>query len=285
MDLKTWFSLIALGIGTILTAISLKSKKHGNSVKIAGAIFLILSALIATYATYQSNKLRDEQATATYTEVNQLGISIKGIKENVDLVNDLSEDIKIVRLNLEGSFEEYKNLNEKLKQQLKIEREKIKNAKPNIKIVNPISIIDSVNFAYQYRFYNDDGKRDADSLYYYALMVFSDTNIENLYIGLFKSNVGNYKPYNIGGGDQQYINSNNIRIENLIGFRFGFLLIRYKYTDLMTGETIDELEIRKCTDLEKGNIQYGTNVAKYIEDRIKNYLLNNYNEYYKLFYF
>lgn len=58
-------------------------------------------------------------------------------REEFELISSLNEEMKDARKNISKSISEYQTLNSKYSEQLKLEREKISNAKPDVRILLP----------------------------------------------------------------------------------------------------------------------------------------------------
>ena len=208
---------------TFLSALIEKGskKKYFDNVKILQKInwenfTIFLLALLLIFQLWESRKsnIKEEKkdflSTETFNNVintdkkistanNKLESMLKSLdteiqftKDEFILIGELNKDITKVRTSIEKDLAEYKNLNSQYKEQIKIEHENINEAKPNLKIVNPVTLCDSSNFSFQFIFTNYGKQEIPDSIKYYSLLVLVDSNLTVSKIELIKSNFGEH---------------------------------------------------------------------------------------------
>jgi hypothetical protein len=215
-----------------------------------------------------------------------ISVAIQFTKREFSVIDSLNYDIQIVRTSIEKNLDEYKNLNAHYEEQLKIEQEKILEAKPDLRIVNPVSIIDSTNFAFQFTFINN-GKRIADSIKYYSAMIFVDSTLHFAKLDLIKTNYSEYNVLSIPGDAENlfFVNSNTLNKNNVKKYFVGLLLIKYTFKDNMSGiKQKPELKIFKCTSFDKGNIQFGQNIDSKDVSSLKQFLYQTNRICYDMFF-
>ena len=219
--------------------------------------------------------------------IQNINTEIQFTKEEFDLIGNLNKDMRGVRTSIEKNLKEYNNLNSQYEKQINIEKEKIHNAKPDLRVTNPKSIIDTISFSFQFTFSNY-GNRNADSIKYYSAMIFIDSTLNIKKIGLVKTNISEHNVLSIPGDKdfEFYINSPDISKKEVKSYYLGFLLVKYCYKDDMTGILHEpELKVFKCLSFEKNNIQFGQNIESEVVSRIKQFLYFNNRNYHDIFFY
>jgi len=215
-----------------------------------------------------------------------LKTEIEFTREEFNLITSLNEDLEDARKNISKSISEYQKLNTKYSQQLKLEREKILNAKPDVRISLPKTTKDSVSVSYQFQLTNY-GQRIADSVEFYSVMILTDTSnlqVEKVTDLKTNTNVQNLLSLPPEQGYNHVANSYIANNEEIDRFGVGFLLVKYSYFDLMTdSKIIVPVSIFRNNSLKDINKQYGNNVESQIVESIKRYLSIQKPDLYKIF--
>ncbi|MCB9351401.1 MAG: hypothetical protein H6573_28470 [Lewinellaceae bacterium] len=212
---------------------------------------------------------------------------IEFTREEFELISFLNKEMAEARKNISKSLIEYQKLNSSYSKQLELEREKVKNAKPDVRIFLPKSTKDSLRTAYQFQLTNY-GQRVADSVVFFSVMILTDTT-DNLVkkVTELKTNSGVHNILSLppNQGFSHIANSVIILNEEVQDYGAGYLLIKYRFFDFMTKTTINlPVSTFRCTSLKEINTQYGNNVEAGIVKNIKRYLLFEKPELYKIFF-
>lgn len=212
---------------------------------------------------------------------------IEFTREEFEMISSLNEEMKDARENISKSISEYQKLNSKYSEQLKLEREKILNAKPDVRILFPKTTKDSLYAAYQFQLTNY-GRRVADSVEFYSIMILTDTTnfkVEKVTDLKTNVNVQNLLSLPPEQGYNHIANSLIVANKEIDKFGIGYLLVKYSYFDLMTNsEVIIPVSTFRSNSLREINVQYGNNVDEQIVEDIKRYLLIHKPELYKIFF-
>ena len=268
-------------------------------------IFLLAFQIISEFSSSKATKVRDTNATtaydtlyATHNTVKKVNSSVDSLLSNIDstlnitkdelkLIINVNDDLEKVRKEINNSVNEFYSIKEQYEKQIQIEKEKIREAKPVLKVAKAKSIIDSTSFQYQIELYNS-GIRLADSIYYHSLIVFVDSAFLIQDIGLYKTNTDEANILSLAHIDNTYnsyfLNSESIKLEKIHSYFQVFLLLYYDYTDDLTDETITNFNIYATRSLEAGNKQFGSNVKDYEKESIKRFLMNRHRKFYDIFY-
>jgi len=188
---------------------------------------------------------------------------------------------------MEKNLLEFYSIKSQYEKQIEIEREKINQAKPNLSIVLPKSIVDSLTYAYQFRLENT-GMRVADSIIYHSLMVFINSKSGLFLIDLYKTNDDDANILRIEGkgttSNVSIFNSIERNRKELFAYDISFLLIKYRYVDNLTSKADSSIKILRDSSLDQGNQQFSHNVSKYEMELIKNALYKKDKKRYFIFF-
>lgn len=263
-------------------------------------IFQIIDAIITrkekdNLETQQNETLKNtietkEKVQESQNKINSILLNfnneIINAEKEIEMISNLNEEIKSIRQHIQYSIGEYDSLLSLYSIQIETEKEKIKNAKPDLRIDRPISLMDTVNFWYQFQFKNS-GQRSADSIIFHSLMIFNDTIQKKSVVSLYKSNNSDLVALSLVGGNAHsyYANSDELALENVRKFHNGFLLVRYLYKDNMLDSVIlPNVRIYYCSSFNKANIHYGMNIDTVTANNIKRYLAKENKMYYDIFF-
>lgn len=273
-------------------------KKYFNLRSFALLLLIILTAFqIFDFVTQsQEEEVRGKKITETYTNVKKsqekidsvltnMLIQIETTQKELELISDLNIDLKEVRKNISKSLSEYQKINLLYSEQLDLEREKILNAKPDISIFKPITLLDSISYNGQFSLINS-GQRLADSIKHYSIMVLVDTVKWRLELTKLKTNISDHNTLSIpaDGMFHHYINYHICLRADIEKYHMGFLIVKYSYYDLMLDKTIvSPVNIYKSTNLKEINKQYWFNVPTNEMELVKNYIKSVSPNTYSLF--
>jgi hypothetical protein len=273
---KTLWLLGGLLVFQLIDVIYTRSQEQKAEVRAQTSYDKILSTAdkLEAYDATLSDILNKSKTAVDYAE------------SEIGSINDLNFSMKGLRGNIEGNIYEYKKLNDQYSRQLQIEREKIANAMPDIKVMFPKTFVDSINFRYQF-FITNYGNRLADSIKYYSAFILINSNGNYAQIDLIKSNHTNANILSIPPGiDYDYIvNSEDIRRNTINQFKFGVLLIKIQYKDNMLN-TLNKLPTYyySTDDLSKNNKQLGQGAEEQDVLLIKDFLLRLKHPSYHIFF-
>ncbi|MCB0533488.1 MAG: hypothetical protein KDD14_14895 [Saprospiraceae bacterium] len=212
---------------------------------------------------------------------------IEFTKEEFQIITSLNMEMEAARKNISKSIAEYQNLNLKYSEQLKLEQKKILDAKPDVRVLQPKSTKDSLYLSYQFQLSNY-GQRIADSVKFYAAMILTDTmRSEIIKVTDLKTNKDVYSTLSLPPNEGHVFISNDriISINEISNYGLGFLLIKYKYFDLMTNSIINSpTYLYVCPSLKEINIQYRIGVEQEIVSEIKKYFSIHKSELYTIFF-
>lgn len=229
----------------------------------------------------EAHKLVDSVLQNLETEINYT-------KKEFDLITSLNDEMNQTRKSVEKNVREYKLLNKQYEEQIRIEKEKLKNAKPDLRIVQPKSVsADSNTFQYQFQFMNF-GNRDADSVKYHSIMVFADSLGDIKKADLYKTNISEHNTLSISPdkGYTYFVNGPKIDRSYLKEYKFGILLIKYDYVDKLDEfdrEPFSELIVLICPSLNTFNKQYSQNTEAEDVKKLQNFLFNKDKRYKTIF--
>lgn len=205
----------------------------------------------------------------------------------LDQLSTLNDEMQEARKDISKSIEEYQELNSKYSEQLKIERKKVVNAQPDVRVYLPKSTEDSVYLKYQFQLINS-GERIADSVEFYSSMILIDkVNFKIQGISPLKTNIGvqNILSLPPSQGITQVANGYICLREEAESYGLGILLVKYSYYDFMIGKRISKpLQSFKSNSINEINVQYGNNVNSQIIERIRNQLKDMNRSQYELFF-
>ena len=242
---------------------------------------------------YNTLYMTHENVKKVYSSVDSLLSNIDSTlnitKDELKLISNVNDDLKHVRYGINKSINEFNSIKEYYEKQIQIEKEKIREAKPQLEIRLCYYIIDSSTFKYQFEFQNT-GIRMADNIIYHALMIFVDSNdlLGEKYICLYKTNNDEANVLSISSVNSsnctRIFNSKEIALNELEDFDRAYLLLTYEYEDHMNNTLINNLILFCSGNLSTGKKQFGINIKKVENELIKMYLSKNYNEFYSIFY-
>lgn len=266
---------------------------------------LLIFQIISEYITNEANKTRDTNTNNAFdtlylshntlkkvnSSVDSLFISIdstiSNTKDQLELISNLNSDLMAVRQEFNKSIQEFKTIRQEYEKQIAIEKEKIKEAKPNLELAYAKYSIDSLSFGYSFELYNS-GIRLADSIKYHSLVILMDSSLILKDIVLYKTNTDEANVLSISHLDNlsnsKIFHSEDIDINRLSGFSSAYLLLTYEYKDNLTNETKNTFSIFGTRSLEKGQRQFGFNVKDFEKKSIKTHLLKNNKRLYDIFY-
>jgi hypothetical protein len=212
---------------------------------------------------------------------------IEFTREEFELISLLNKEMAAARKNISKSLDEYQKLNSSYSKQLELEREKVRNAKPDVRIILPKTTKDSLYTSYQFQLTNY-GQRVADSVVFFSVMILTDTT-NNLIKRITELKTNN-EVHNIlslppNQGLNHFSNSTIAMNKEVENYGAGYLLIRYKFFDLMTKTTTTfSVSTFRCASLKEINTQYGNNVEAEIVKKIERYLQFQKPELHKVFF-
>lgn len=263
---------------------------------------LLIFQIKEAIQTSSENKKRDTTTTdthvkvsKTYDKVQETNLSINDLLDNINssleitkkelsLISNVNDDIKNVRDGIDKNILEFNSIKSQYEKQIRIEREKINEARPIIKVIWAESVIDSSGYSYQIVLKNF-GERIADSIIFSSIMVFVNNN-DLLIVDLFKSNDDETNILSIPGKES----SSNVFILNSVkgirpdlkSFNYSFLLIKYKYSDIMTSKQDSVFNVYAWYTYKNQRSKY--DVKESNMESIKKGLYEKYRYYYKIFY-
>jgi len=268
-------------------------------------LVLLIFQVIEVIRTAKADKHRDIttsgthiQVSKTYDKLLETNLSINNLLDSINsnlnitkkellLISSVNEDIKNVRDGIEKNLLEFYSIKSQYEKQIEIEREKINQAKPNLNLVLPKSIVNSLTYAYQFRLENS-GMRVADSIIYHSLMVFINSESGLFLIDLYKTNDDDANILRIEGkgtaSNVSIFNSIERNRKELFAYDISFLLIKYRYVDNLTSKADSSIKILGDSPLDQGNRQFGHNVSKYYMELIKNGLYKKDKKRYFIFF-
>lgn len=212
---------------------------------------------------------------------------IEFTREEFQIISSLNTEMESAKKNISRSIVEYQNLNLKYSEQLKLEQEKIFNAKPDVRVLQPKSTMDSLFLSYQFQLLNY-GQRIADSIKFYAVMILTDTARSKIVkVTDLKTNNDVYSILSLPPNEGHAFISNGRIVSNneIDNYGLGFLLIKYSYFDLMTNSTINSTTyLYACPSLKEINIQYRIGVEQEEVSEIKKYFSIHKPELYAIFF-
>lgn len=281
-----------------------------NKLKLGNITIILLAILLL--AQIRENNINATKEIANQTKSNETHQDIITTKEKVDeankvidevllniqneieftreefrLISYLNKEMTEARKSVSISLDEYRQLNSNYTMQLELERDKVKSSKPDVRIILPKSTKDSLHTSYQYQLLNS-GQRVADSVLFYSVMLLTDSSYSIFNkISELKTNSGVHNILSLppDQGYTHYANSVIFSNEEIENFSSGFLLIKYRFYDLMTNSTTaSPLLTFRCPSFKETNIQYGNNVDTKIVNKIKRYLELDKPELYKIFF-
>ncbi|MDZ7775969.1 MAG: hypothetical protein U5L09_10440 [Bacteroidales bacterium] len=133
---------------------------------------LLVFQLISEYNSREAENLRDTNANnafdtlyQTHSNVKQVNYSIDSLFSSIDstiditkaqleLISNVNSDLEKVRFEFHKSINEFRSIRQQYEKQIKIEKEKIKEAKPNIEIAKASYNLDSISFGFTFELYN-----------------------------------------------------------------------------------------------------------------------------------
>lgn len=288
-------ALMLIGVITAKKDYKKKSKEKGGFKKFFNLInisllfifLLFVSEMIAFFDQIQKAEVQENKITETNTNVKEAREKINSVSENmqtqiettekeINLLSDLNTDLKEARKNISKNLIEYEKINLLYSEQIKLEKEKILNAKPDVSIFAPITLMDSISYTGQFRLINS-GQRLADSVKHYSIMVLVDTVRWNLELTKLKTNISDHNTLSIpaDGIMYHYINYHICLRADIEKYNMGYLIVKYSYYDLMLDKTIvSPVNIYKSTNLKEINKQYWFNVPTNEMELVKNYIKN-----------
>ena len=231
------------------------------------------------------NKEAYEKISNTQLKVNAVNLLIDSVlinlkneiaytKEEVGLIKGLNDDMNAMRLNIKNTLSEYQKLNTQYSEQLALERKKIKNAKPDVRVLTPKSTFDSINVSYQYQLINY-GARIADSVEFESVMILVDTNSVFSKTTILKSNLTSHNTLSLPPNKQHSYIANSLIASKVNSKKYvlGYLLVKYRYYDNSTDYWVNEpTQIFMCTSITKGGGQYRQNIKEKTVNLLKKYL-------------
>ena len=196
-------------------------------------------------------------------------------KNQLNAISALNAEMVKTKDNTSKSILEYQKLNSKYSQQLEIEKKKILDLMPNVRIVMPINTSDTSQISYQFQLINY-GNRIADSVEFAAVMILFDTsNTIISKITKVNSNSINHNALSLPP-DPYYSHVTNSLIckkNEIEKYGLGFLIVKYKYYDFITNATITPpVIIFGCRSLKQVNVQYVNNIEKNVIVELKKQL-------------
>jgi hypothetical protein len=165
-----------------------------------------------------------------------------------------------------------KNKNEKII--TKLEQAKLVYEEPKLEVFMPRLIKDTYGIHYNFSFINF-GKRDADSVFYCAMMIMFDARYIESKLSLFKSNHTYQNILKVPPALSIFYSLDSPSIlESLVdGFDSGFLLVKYTYVDNFTHTRKNPyVSIYHC-DLRKYGVQMTPSIEKKLIELMKERLL------------
>lgn len=233
----------------------------------------------------------------THSNVKQVYSSIDSLFSSIDstiditrtqleLISNVNSDLEKVKFEFNTSIKEFKSIRQQYEKQIELEKEKIKEAKPNIEIAKASYNLDSISFGYSFELYNS-GIRLADSIVYHSLVVLVDSNYRPKDIVLHKTNSDEANILSISHTDNninfRVFNSDKFDINELDKFSMAYFIITYEYKDNLTNNVKDKFSIY-ATKFEIGNRQFGSNVSEYEKNVIMQHLLKNDRRLHEIFF-
>lgn len=280
-----------------------------KKLNIPNFLFLLITILLAIQI-YDHYINRSEKETKNALDNN----TYDGVKTTIDKVHDANKSIKLilndlqteinytqkefseillinrelndVRKHVSESLKEYNKLNDSYNQQLKIEREKIINSKPDVRIMYTCTKKDTIGLKYQFQLINY-GNRIADSVQFYSIMLLPDSTGKSPKITELKTNINQNYILSIPSDESFSYFANSIIYNNdeSITLNSGYLLVKRKYFDVMLNKFIfHDVEIYHCDDLTKTDKQFAINIPNDTVIMIRKFILKNQPDLYKIFF-
>jgi len=269
-----------------------------NTVSIFLLGSLLVIQIISTINDHFDKEVEKEQLDKTVTSLEETNNSLTDVNSTIDkiLINvqnqveateneiikidSLSNKLVDIRSNVEKSIEEYADLNESYKKKLILERKKIQEEAPNVRVESPkfqFSTVDSIEyFSYGFKLVNF-GKRKADTVHYSALLILKDSvNKFATHNVFYKHNLHNHNSLSIEGNNQRdyFFYSNKLVSSQVKGYKSQYLVIRVSYFDWFTKSWINpKFEVYGNIGEIVPNRQLGRNISntevRDIEDYMK----------------
>jgi hypothetical protein len=212
---------------------------------------------------------------------------IEFTREEFSLISLLNTEIAETKNSALKSLTEYQKLNSMYSKQLNIEKEKVINSRPDVKVMFPKSTSDSLNASYQFQLINY-GQRVADSVIFFSIMALMDsTNTKITMVTDLKTNEISANVLRLPQNQDVRYFSNSIVVpkKDINNYGIGILLVKYKYFDYMTNLTIKHpINAYLSTSIEDINNQYGHNVEQSLMKEVEHYLFNTRLDLYNIFF-
>lgn len=304
--LKLLFTAALMLIGVITAKKDYKKKskeklgikKFFNLINISLLFIFLLfvSEMIAFFDQIQKAEVQENKITETNTNVKEAREKINSVSDNmqtqiettekeINLLSDLNIDLKEARKNISKNLIEYEKINLLYSEQIKLERIKILTGQPDIEINRPITLSDSINFFGQYNLTNT-GQRTADSIKFFSFMVLLDSVNMFSKVTILRTNINDQNILSLspGGEFNHFINYPICLKKDTDNYRWGYLIVKFSYYDLMMDTTIiSPVHIFQSPYLNELDKQYAFNVPQSVATKIKHYINTHRPDIYDLF--